>query len=113
MQVSFLSFLLFVLFCFVLLSYYFFFGSRLFQPTKFCKGQHTRGSLLLQHDPVTCSRSKAPLSVPTISCEKIVAQQNAQNSIESNWLNIREQAPGANLLRERVAGAELSRVYRH
>ena len=26
-------------------------------------------------------------------------------SIESNWLNMREQAPGANLLWERVAGA--------
>jgi len=29
-------------------------------------------------------------------------------SIESNWLNMREQAPGANLLREHVAEASSS-----
>ena len=35
------------------------------------KGRYTRGSLLPQHAPATCSRSKAPSSAPTISSEKI------------------------------------------
>ena len=72
------------------------------------------------HAPATCSRNKAPSSVPTISCKKkllynkIFAPEFC--SIELNWLNMREQALGANLLRERVAGAccgsKLPRVYR-
>ena len=35
------------------------------------KRRYTRGSLLPQHVPATRSRSKAPSSAPTISCEKI------------------------------------------
>ena len=59
---------------------------------------------LPQHAP----GAKLPRLYQRFHAKKIVAQQNFAPgfcSIESNWLNMREQAPGANLLRERVAGA--------
>jgi len=56
--------------------------------------------MLPQHAP----GAKLPRVYQQFHAKKVVVQQNFC-SIESNWLNMREQAPGANLLRERVAGA--------
>ena len=74
------------------------------------KGRYTRGSLLLQHAPATPrSRSKAPSSAPTISSEKNMLRNKTFApefcSLISNWFDMREQAPGANLLDESVSGA--------
>ena len=80
-----------------------------------CKGRHTRGSLLLKHAPATCSRSKAPSSVPTISCEKIVAQQNYCSRVLLHWIKL-VKYEGTSSRSKSVAGAccrsKLPRVYR-
>jgi len=73
------------------------------------KGQYTQRSLLLQDAPATCSQSKAPSSVPTISCKENCCGTNVFlsgfASLNQTKLNIREQAPGENLLGECVVGA--------
>ena len=66
------------------------------------KDRRTRGSLLPQHGTVTRSRSKAPFVCTNDFLRKnYVAQQNFCSLI-SNWCDMREQAPGANLLHESV-----------
>ena len=72
------------------------------------KRRYTRGSLLPQHVPATRSRSKAPSSAPTISSEKMLCNKTFAPvfcSLISNWFDMREHAPGANLLHESVLGA--------
>ena len=69
-------------------------------------GRYTGGSFLPQHAPATRSPSKAPSSAPTISSEKICCATKPEFcSLISNWFDMREQAPGANLLHESVSGA--------
>ena len=70
-------------------------------------GRYTRGSLLPQHAPATRSWSKAPSSAPTISSDMLRNKTFAPEfcSLVSNWFDMREQAPGANLLHESVLGA--------
>ena len=71
------------------------------------QGRYTRGSLLPQHAPATRSRSKAPSSAPTISNNMLRNKTFAPEfcSLISNWFDMREQAPGANLLHDSVSGA--------
>ena len=74
----------------------------------FKAGTHERAysrSTLLQH----ASRSKTPSSAPTISSEKNMLRNKTFApefcSLRSIWFDMREQAPGANLLHESVSGA--------
>ena len=70
--------------------------------------RYTRGSLLPQHAPAIRSRSKAPSSAPTISSRKNMLRKKTFApefcSLISNWFDMREQAPGANLLHDSVSG---------
>ena len=66
-------------------------------------GTHKRAcsrSMLLQHAP----RAKFPHLHQQFLAKKYAAQQNVCSLI-SNWFDMREQAPGANLLHESVSGA--------
>ena len=63
--------------------------------------------------PATRSRNMLPEQSSLVCTNDFMRKKLLHNkifapgfcSIGSNWLNMREQAPGANLLREPVAGA--------
>ena len=65
--------------------------------------------------PATCSRSKAPSSEQTISCKKIVVQQNYCSRILLHWIKL-VKYKGASSRSKSVAGAccrsKLPHVYR-